>query len=351
MESKGKFFSRRSLALYGGHDDEINCLIFSNDLEILLTASINGYIRLIRALAISNDDRYFASTANDMNVRLYETRTACLLHTFTGHTHPSDCLQFSNDNQFLASGGWDCRTLVWNVITGKQIYDFHHHTSAVQSISFHSNLNFMATGSHDNLVYLYNFDKPSPIVPSMLQGHFGNVRALAFSKLPYLASGGWDKIIIIWHSERARIHARLFGHTGWIQAIVFRNGDEDNGSILASVDDDSVRVWNILSGECIHRLSLVNDLTCFVRFLPGDRGLLVGGAVYELLADQCVRPKERSRTKRIHEPAMGETISVSKQRTILSRRERRENSAKSSTTLSSRPTTSRSILRKTLPND
>ncbi len=39
-------FARRSLALYGGHDDEINCLIFSHDLEILLTASVNGFIRL-----------------------------------------------------------------------------------------------------------------------------------------------------------------------------------------------------------------------------------------------------------------------------------------------------------------
>jgi WD40 repeat protein len=48
-----------------------------------------------------------------------------------------------------------------------------------------------------------------------------------------------------------RMRARLFGHTGWIQAITFR---QDDGSILASVDDDTVRVWNILSGDCIHRL-------------------------------------------------------------------------------------------------
>lgn len=39
-------FAHRSLALYGGHTDEINCLVFSRDLEILLTASINGFIRL-----------------------------------------------------------------------------------------------------------------------------------------------------------------------------------------------------------------------------------------------------------------------------------------------------------------
>jgi WD40 repeat protein len=45
-ELRETMFARRSLALYGGHDDEINCLIFSHDLEILLTASVNGFIRL-----------------------------------------------------------------------------------------------------------------------------------------------------------------------------------------------------------------------------------------------------------------------------------------------------------------
>lgn len=39
-------FPCRNLSLYGGHDDEINTLVFSRDFEILLTASINGFIRL-----------------------------------------------------------------------------------------------------------------------------------------------------------------------------------------------------------------------------------------------------------------------------------------------------------------
>ena len=51
----------------------------------------------------------------------------------------------------------------------------------------------------------------------------------------------------------ARIRARLFGHTGWIQAVTFRN---DDGSILASVDDDTVRIWNIATNDCLQRLSV-----------------------------------------------------------------------------------------------
>jgi WD40 repeat protein len=46
VELRERMFAHRNLSLYGGHDDEINCLVFSHDLEILLTASINGFIRL-----------------------------------------------------------------------------------------------------------------------------------------------------------------------------------------------------------------------------------------------------------------------------------------------------------------
>ena len=46
VELRKRMFARRSLSLYGGHEDEVNCLVFSKDLEILLTASISGVIRL-----------------------------------------------------------------------------------------------------------------------------------------------------------------------------------------------------------------------------------------------------------------------------------------------------------------
>ena len=38
------------------------------------------FLGRIRALDISNNDKYFASTANDSYIRLYETRTGNLLH-------------------------------------------------------------------------------------------------------------------------------------------------------------------------------------------------------------------------------------------------------------------------------
>ncbi|UJR22180.1 hypothetical protein I4U23_025244 [Adineta vaga] len=315
-------FSSRRLALYGGHEDEVNCLIFSCDFEILLTGSIQGCIRIwntvhdrltfkieerkgrIRAITISNDDKYFVTSANDVNIRLYETRSGNLLFLLKGHRYPSDCVHFSSNNQLIASGSWDCRTILWNVITGEQVYNFDDHSNAVQSIAFHPDRNIMITGSHDHHIFLYDLENFSSLTPVKLQGHSNNVQALAFSHLPYFASAGWDRSIIIWHLETYRMHSRLFDHKGWIQAITFR---DDHGSILASIDDDTVRIWNILTSVCLHRLKILNDLSCFVRFLPNNRGIVIGGTIYEVLFDQQVSSRTRLITKRVREPFTGIT--------------------------------------------
>lgn len=121
--------SRRSRVFYGGHGDEIHCLVLSVDLEILLTGSVQGSIRLwnavlehltlrveenrgrIRALAISNNDHYFASTANDTHVRLYRTRTGQRWMTLSGKDDGSRRLSFLNIVTFKVR---HMSRIVWN---------------------------------------------------------------------------------------------------------------------------------------------------------------------------------------------------------------------------------------------
>jgi hypothetical protein len=43
-----------------------------------------SYEGRIRGLAITNNDKYFASIANNIDVRLYETRTGSLIHLLSG---------------------------------------------------------------------------------------------------------------------------------------------------------------------------------------------------------------------------------------------------------------------------
>lgn len=95
-------------------------------------------------------------------------------------------------------------------------------------------------------------------------------------------------------------------------------------------------------------MKVISDLSCFVSFLPNNRGLLVGSAVYEFAADQWVSPRERPRTRRVRERVSGEAVLMSKQPVLLPRRPRRDMSMKLPIT-PSRPTTQYSTRRKRIP--
>ncbi len=75
---------------------------------------------------------------------------------------------------------------------------------------------------------------------------------------------------------------------------------------------------------------------------------MIGGAVYELAADGWVPPRERPQTKRVREPVTSESVLMKNQQPLLSRRARRDMSAKFPT-LKTRTTTQHSILRKRIP--
>lgn len=46
--------------------------------------------------------------------------------------------------------------------------------------------------------------------------------------------------------------------------MTFRS--DSDGTTLASADDDTVRIWNILSGDCLHRLSVGSSSFFFDSF-------------------------------------------------------------------------------------
>lgn len=93
---------------------------------------------------------------------------------------------------------------------------------------------------------------------------------------------------------------------------------------------------------------MINDLSCYVRFLPNNRGVVAGGAVYKLLVDGWKPARKRTQIKRINEPVTGESVLMERQKTFLPRKARRDTSVKLPK-LQSRPTTQQSILRKRIP--
>ncbi|PIK35615.1 putative WD repeat-containing protein 38 [Apostichopus japonicus] len=162
---------------YHKHKDEVNCLDFSPDLEIMVTGADDGRVRVfnrvkghlvtrlfghkeaIKRVAISSNSKLIASASMDGYVHVWQTCDAQLTFKLTGHASGVETVAFSYDVSLLCSGGWDCTAIIWNLKTGTPQNILTGHRKAILSCAFSPKDDFLATGSWDNEVRLWVYGK------------------------------------------------------------------------------------------------------------------------------------------------------------------------------------------------
>lgn len=291
--SLGKFRVKK----FDGHNDEVNCVAFSSDFNIMVTGSDDNNVRIfntdncrlihhvtghdgaVRCVAISTNGEYFASGSYDKTVQIRRTKDASLCHALKGHSKSVEVVMFSPDVKTLCSGSWDRTAFLWNILTGSIIVRLVGHGGLVQSLAFSPQGVSIATGSWDFLVRVWSLDdycqtevdqqmsngdqgcckkdgdcqkamsqQMNPPKPSyVLKKHTGNVHAVSFSNSDLLASGSWDKTVCLWNLSNGQLLHCLTGHEGWVQTLSF---SQDGSYIVSASEDDTIRIWNILNGQC-----------------------------------------------------------------------------------------------------
>ncbi|CAN6486218.1 unnamed protein product [Victoria cruziana] len=230
------------------------------------------------------------------------------------------CCHFSSDGKSLASAGHEKKVVLWNMDTLKTESTGEEHGHLITDVRFRPGSSHLATSSFDRTVRLWNANDPSHCL-HVYTGHGSPVMSLDFhpKKTDILCSCDGNGEIRLWSSNQLactrvskqgataqvrfqprvgqflaaatenlvsifdfeserKIHA-LQGHTKEVHSVCW----DADGDYLASVSEDSVRVWSLAcGGECIHELSSNGNKFHSCVFHPAYPTLLVIGGYQSL---------------------------------------------------------------------
>ncbi|KAJ6434988.1 hypothetical protein OIU84_000265 [Salix udensis] len=231
------------------------------------------------------------------------------------------CCHFSSDGKLLASGGHDKKAVLWYTENLKPKTTLEEHSSQITDVRFSPSMPRLATSSFDKTVRVWDADNPNFSLRTFT-GHTSNVMSVDFHPNKddlicscdgsgeirywsinngscarvfkggmaqmrfqprtgkYLAAAVENAVSILDVETQACRHS-LQGHTKAIHSVCW----DPSGDYLASVSEDSVRVWTLGSGsegECVHELSSNGNKFQSCVFHPTFPSLLVIGCYQSL---------------------------------------------------------------------
>lgn len=255
-----------------------------------------GHTYYVNFASFSTDGKQIVSASTDKTIKIWDTQTGRMQKTITGHNANVNSVLFNKKGDLVLSASGndvekDNTVRVWDVFTGECIKTYDGFTSLVHFATFSPDEEMIAGASKDKTVRLWDVKTNAC---KILRGHSGEVFSVSFSgdgKL--LASSSYDRTIRIWDTHTGRCIKTLKGHTGGINSVAFSPNSRkivsasgyyiQNMDISEMVHDNTIRVWDIATGQCDRILEGHNSDVTFVSYS------IDGQKIVSASADKTVR--------------------------------------------------------------
>jgi hypothetical protein len=110
--------------------------------------------------------------------------------------------------------------------------------------------------------------------PMLLEGHTDWISSVAFSPDNLqITSGSWDNTVRVWDAVSGAHKHTLEGHTNWIFSVAF---SPNSSQIISGSRDHTVRVWDAVSGAHKHTLTGHTEDVDSVAFSPNGAQIISG---------------------------------------------------------------------------
>ncbi len=146
-------------------------------------------------------------------------------------------------------------------------------TGPVVSAIFSPDGKTLASGTYDKDIILWDVKARQPI--DKLIGHTSIIRSIAFnSDGSIMASGSQDNTIILWDMKTHQLLKKLSGHSNFVLSVAF---SPDDKTLASGSQDNTIILWDVKTGQPIQTLNKHSDIVRSVAFSPDGKTLASGG--------------------------------------------------------------------------
>lgn len=271
----------------------------------------------------SSDGKLLASAGHDKKVVLWNMETLHTESTADEHNHIITDVRFRPNSTQLATSSFDKTIRLWDAANpGYALQTYKGHTSSVMSLDFHPKKNdlFCSCDGNSEIRY-WNINHSCT---SISKG--GSVQVRFQPRIGHLLAAASESVVSIWDVETERLTHSLKVHSeiqsqghSEIQSVCW----DTNGDYLASVSQESVKVWSLATGDCIHELNSSGNKFHSCIFHPSYSTLMVVGGyqtleLWNMAENKCmtITAHECVVSALAHSPTTGMVASASHDKSV-----------------------------------
>ncbi len=244
--------------------------VSSQTTDVALSTVLSGHRGAVGSVRFSHDGGWVVSTGADGTLRVWNAHKGHLIRTLELDDGPATALAVLGLRAL--TGHNEGELVLWDLELGSKLATYKRNSANIWSVAFVGEANRFAASSHDWSVALWDTGtQAAPI--HVFQGHKNAAQAVAYSPHgPYIASGGADKKVKLWHVKTFKLIRTYSGSRDFVTAVAF----SPNGKLLAAGSlDGSVRIWRTTSRRVFRVLKGARGRIGAVAFSPSGRRIAV----------------------------------------------------------------------------
>lgn len=215
---------------------------------------LQGHGGPVRSVALDGEDARALTTSFDYSVILwtFEPGAGHVVHRMIGHEAAANDASFVGDRRAVSVGD-DGAIILWNLTDGAMLDRVDTGDDKTLAVSVSADGRFAATASWDRTarVYALEGDRLSP--RAVLEGHRGNVNAVAFSQdASRVFTASYDGTIRVFDRKTGEMLREVYSH-GWGVNVMRLLPDERHLAFGAT--DGAVAVIDIAQGTVFKQLA------------------------------------------------------------------------------------------------